>query len=756
MKRSQYILFFAILISLASISFTQIGFAQTDTRISATWQVEKYDITATLPANDADRDLSAIAILTLKNISASGAATATLRINSAAEILSGKVNGTTADFTKGQEKIGTGTLQRAVFRMPSVAPGGTVTIEVNYKLPVKDNSGIAAISSNTSQFLPLSFWYPTPNSWFFVRGADYGPMRLKIVDPAGRTTIASGTESGGIFEQKFHGQPFFITGSFEKIDSNGVSVYIPSGSNELAKKRAGEMAAFANEAKTFMAGYFGSAPDLPIKIVAARRGAGFAGCGTILIDDGVFRRTKLDSQNAMVVAEAVAKMWIGCKINVTGDGYGTIREGLTRYVATLFIENKYGKEVADAERVRQRTAYAAVALNDAPLTVISPLDSYYYTVASNKGAMVWRIVEKWFGKDKFTQMINAASADGILELSEIRAAMPERKETLTNLIDEVTDTNLMVGLPQTVGGETKVALRNTGKFETAFDVAARLANGKVMIANVVVKPTSFSEVIFKTNEKIVRVEADPEKLYPQTNYSDDVAPKEYSESDPVLAVKRLFDKQDLAAAEKTANSILTETPNLDDVRILLARTLLAENKTVEAEKQFKAALDDPLPTPRTIAWGNVGLADIASKAGRAAEAREFAMAAIAADADFGASLAARNIRNKLADAPVPSEEIKAYFAKFDAAARSNRKADLDALVMSGEVVKFASGISGQTTEWKTTVVHTYLIDPVTMIAETDLSIKLLNRNNETGPAVYRLTKTSSGWKLSSVDSFEVR
>ncbi len=730
-------------------------FAQ-DNRISATWQVEKYDITATLPANDADRNLSAVAVLTLKNVSASGATTATLRINSAAEILSGKVNGSTADFTKGQEKIGSGTLQRAVFRMPSVPSGGTVTIEVNYKLPVKDNSGISAISSNTSQFLPLSFWYPTPNSWFFVRGADYGPMRLKVFDPSGRTTIAPGTESAGVFDQKFYGQPFFITGNFEKVDSNGVSVYTVSGSSTLAKKRAEEMAAFANEAKTFMTGYFGTAPDLPIKLVAARRGAGFAGCGTISVDDGAFRRAKADSQTGMVIAESIAKMWIGCSTMVTGDGYGTIREGLTRYVATQFIESKYGKEVADAERMRQRTAYAAVALNDAPLILISPLDSYYYTVASNKGAMLWRLIEKWNGKDKMVQMLKEASADGVLELSEIRAAIPERKDDLANLIDQVTDTNLMVGLPQTTGGETKVALRNTGKVEAAFDVAARLASGKVMIANVVLKPTSFGDVTFKTAEKIIRVEADPEKLYPQTNYSDDVAPKGYNESDPVLAVKRLFDKQEFANSEKTANSILTETPHFDDVRILLARTLLAENKTAEAEKQFKIALDEPLPTPRTIAWANVGLAEIASKAGRASEAREYATAAITADAEFGASLAARKIRDKLADALVPSEEIKAYFAKFDAAAQANRKAELDALVMPGEVVKFANGISGQTTEWKTTVLHTYLIDPATMVAEVELSVKLLNRNNESGPAVYRLTKTSSGWKLSAVDSFEVR
>lgn len=735
--------------------FAASAFAQ-DNRISATWQVERYDITATLPANDTDRAMNVQAVLTMKNVSSSAARTATLRISPSAEVTSGKVNGAAADFTKGQEKIGTGTLQRIVFRLPSVAPGASATVEADYKLTVTDNSGLNAISALTTQFLPLSFWYPTPNSWFFVRGADYAPMKIKVIDPAGRTTISAGAETAGSFDSKYHTQPFFITGNFERTDANGVSVYLPPGSDAEAKKRAGELAAFANEARSYMTNYFGAAPDVPLRIVAARRGAGFAGCGTIFVDDGVFRRGKIDSQTAMVIGEAIAKMWIGCKTNVTGDGYGTIREGLARYAATEFLESKYGKDVADAERVRQRTAYAAVALNDAPLTFISPLDGYYYTVASNKGSMVWRLIEKWLGHEKFIQMLNEASADGVLDLAEIRAAIPERKEMLANLLDEVTDTNLMIGLPQTTGGETKVALRNTGKFETSFDVSARLAGGKEMIANVVLKPTSFGEVSFKTTEKVVRVEADPDKLYPQTNYSDDIAPKEFSESDPILAVKRPYDKQDFADAEKIANAILAETPHFDDVRILLARALSAQNKTTEAEKQFRAALDEPLPTARTIAWGNVGLAQIAAKAGRSAEARELAQKAILADAEYGASFAARAVRDKLPDALAPSDEIKSFFTRFDAAAKSNRKAELDALFMPGESVKFANGISGQTTEWITTVRHTYLLDPVTMVAEVDLSIKLLNRNNESGPAVFRLTKSPSGWKMSSVDSFEVR
>ena len=78
------------------------------------------------------------------------------------------------------------------------------------------------------------------------------------------------------------------------------------------------------------------------------------------------------------------------------------------------------------------------------------------------------------------------------------------------------------------------------------------------------------------------------------------------------------------------------------------------------------------------------------------------------------------------------------------------------MVVPGEVSRFASGISGQTVEWKTQVVHTDQVDANTVLAETALNIKLLNRDPESGTAVFRLVKSGGGWKLANVDIFEVR
>ena len=744
----------ALLLSFGSHS----GFAQAgdDTRVSATWLVQKYDIAATLPAGDADRNMTAKAKLDVKNVSSRPAGTLTLRISTAAEVSAVSVNGAGNEFTKGEEKTGTGSLQRILVRMPSVAPGGTVSLSVDYKLNVKDNSGLAAISSSGSQLLPLSYWYPTPNSWFFARGADYAPVRLQVNGAAGKTIVASGQESAGAFDSKLSIQPFFLAGDWDRIEgTGGIAVYAPKGSSAEGRSRSAELSAIASEARTFISGLLGAAPDAPIRLVAVKRGAGFSSGGTILFDDAVLRRAKVDSQTALGIAEGVVKTWLGGSVNVSGDGNGAIREGLARYLATQFLESKYGKDVADVERLRQRVAYAAVVQRDAPISTVSPLDDYYFSVVANKGAMIWRLLAIKTGQGEFASRLKAALQDGSASLSEIRTAFPEQKEFMDYAFDQVTDMNLQAGLPQQGQGEWKVALRNAGSVDVTVEVEAVLENGQRMRAPATVRSKDFGEVIFRTPTRIRRVEIDREKLYPQTDLSDDIAPRELTESDPLLAVKRPFDRQEFANAEKTARLVLADFPHFDDVRILLARSLLALGRVADAEREFRAVLDEKLPSARSMGWALVGLSDVAARAGQNDQAAKLAVEALRADAEYGASLAARVIRNRVGGkATEPS--VAAFFDQWDKAAAANQKAQLDALVLPGEATRFSSGVAGQTAQWKTEIVHVEMIDPNTALVEVNLAIKLLNRDPESGMAVFRLQRAGGGWKLASVDVFEVR
>lgn len=747
--------------SYLSIAFilllTATGFGQDANRTTAaTWKVQKYDLNVTLP-QDNTRTISVTATLDVKNVSGKPAGTLTLRMSPQAEISSVKINNAVADFSKGEEKISSASsLQRLGLRFASIAPDTTVNTVVEYKIKLKDNTALSAIAPSGAQFLPLSFWYPTPNSWFFTRGADMAPVRIRVAAANGMTVVAPGTETGGAFDEKLVGQPFFVTGNWDITNLNGIAAYLPKGNSAEGAKRASELAALMSEAKAFVAGMLGPLPDVPLKIVAGRRGAGFSGGGLVFVDEAVFRRSKVDSQTAMNIAEAVAKLALGDAVAINGDGYGVIGEGLSRYVATQFIESKYGKDVADIERLRQRTAYTAVSKRDAPLSTVSPLDDFYYAEVANKGAMVWRILSKRLGSTEFLNTIKANMKDGELNLAELRAAFSPQKDLLDYLLDQNTDMNLMAGRPQPNGGETKAALRNTGAVDVTVDVAATAENGTKIVAPATVKATSISEVSFVSPLKIVRIEIDADKLYPQTDYSDDFAPHESSDSDPLLATKRLFDKQDFAGAETAARAVIREIPRFDDLRVLLGRSLLAQNKNAEAEKEFKAVLDEKLPTSRSIAWANVGLAEVAGRSNQTDAAIRFAEAAIVTDGEYGASLAARNLRNKLGANTAVDPSVKAFFADFDKAAASNRKADVDALVMSGEVTKFAGGVSGSTEQWQTQVRQIDRLDANTVLVEATMAIKLLTHPEETGMAVFRLTRSGAGWKLIAVDMFEVR
>lgn len=748
--------FFQSAIIFTFLFFTFTVFAQDDSRASITWQVQKYDITASLPPTETDRNLTVKVVLSLKNVSSSSASTLSLRINSSAEISAVSVNGTMTDFSKREEKINANSsFQKIVIRVPSTQPNQNLSATLDYKLNVKENSGLNALSPVGSQFLPLAFWYPTPNSWYFARGADFAPFSLKANSANGLSVLSSGVESANAFEQKLNGQPFFIAGNWDKVDVTGVSVYVPKGANAEAQKRANELANLVSEAKTFTANLLGTVADVPIRIVAVKRGAGFSSGGTIFVDESTFRRQKIDSTTAMTIADSVVKIWLGNVVNVNGDAYGVIREGLSRYIATQFLESKYGKDVADIERLRQRTAYAAISKRDAPLNIVSPLDDFYYPEVANKGAMVWRLLAKKVGQDAFFNILRANMKDGNLQLSKLRSAFSANKDFLDYAFDQVTDTNLLVGLPQTNGAETKVALRNTGVIEATVNVVATASNGEKLITQATIAAKSYGEVSFKTPNKIVRTEIDGDKLYPQTDYSDDVAPREFDESDLLLAVKRAFDKQEFGNAEKFARTVLQSAPRFDDVRILLARALLAQGKITDADKEFRAVLDEKLPTARSLAWANEGLGEVALKTAQNAQAAKSFEEAIKADAEYGATLAARAGRNKANATTAIDESIKAFFAQFDKAAISGRKADVDALIVTGEIPRFSGGVAGAQ-EWQTKVLQVDKTDLNNALVEVNLNIKLLNKNAESGTVVFRLARVGNDWKLSGVEIFEVR
>jgi len=740
--------------------------AQTPT--SVIWQVNSFDIAANVQQNE--RALNAVATINATNVGSGPGRTLTLRFSSKASVKSVTVNGAAGTFRTGSETKGE--LQRVEISLPaSVAPSGNVTAAVTYVLPVESNTGPIAISPIASHFLPLSSWYPAPNTVYSVRGADTAPFRLSVNIP---NVISSGTEkpgpSGTAFEQTLNGQPFFVQGDWDKAegagDAKGIVVLIEKGVGVEERKRADALIAFTAAARAFYAAALGPAPDVPVRLVSVRRGAGFSDSGTVLIDADSLRLPKIDAETALAVSEAVARLWIGGQAQVRGEGGGVLRDALVRFLATEFLEKQFGPDAIKSELYRQRIAYATVAQRDGPLARMTPLDSTYFNSVPNRGAMFWRLVERRLGRDVLLEVLRSAvqgaKANG-LTLAAVREALVARggealKAILDQQLDVVIDTDLMIGVPQQRGAEWVSALRNFGSIDVNVTVAATTDRGEQVLAQATIPAKNFGQAVFKTSAKVVRVEVDPEKLYPQLDYGNDAVPHTKDLLPALNEAQSQLGTQDFAKAEATARAMLATAPRFQEAQTILARALLGQNRIDEAEKLFRAALDEPLPFTATLAWSNIGLGEIAMKRNQPAEAAKRFNDAVIASRDYPSSLAARagRIRAEAAanNAPPIDENARNLITQLSQAVVSNKRAELESRIVSGELVRFINASIG-TEAWETKVLRTEQLNANLIAADVQIRASKLGTVGS-GTAVLMLARTPSGWKLSGIELFEVR
>jgi hypothetical protein len=735
------------------------------------WQVTSFDVSVNAAGASGDaRAIAVRATISARNVGGAAGRTLTLRLNPAAKIESATVGGQPANITPGRDAAAQ--LQTAQIALPAPVPvGGALTATLDYRLPVMENTGYATLSPLGSQFLPLSQWYPSPNSTIAPRGADYAPVRLQVTGlPAGEVVVSSGKASGANFEQPLNAQPFFITGRWDVVEGSGeargVTAMLRQGATPEERKNAEALVALAGAARAFYATMLGPAPDVPVRLVGVRRGAGFELGGTLLLNNAAFTRGKLDSVTATQVADAVARLWVGGASGIEGEGAGALREGLTRYFAALFLEKQFGKAAADAEWMRMALIYAPVAARDAPLSKMTPSFDTYFNATTNKAALVWRILSNTVGREAFLGALRgqlAPSGSQPLTLAGVRARLAQAggdrvSVLMSSLFDLPTDTDLFVGLPVEQGGAWVSNLRNTGSFDVEVVVQALTDRGERLTTTARIPAKDFGQAQFKTASKIVRVEVDPEKLYPQTNFANDVVPQGPGLVEAVEQARIQLGQQP-ARAESLAREVLTRAPTSEEARIVLARALLEQNRLDDAEREFNAALASPLPVPATLAWADIGLGEIALKRNRPADAVKRFDAAARAEAEYSSTLTARAARIRAeaaAGAPAVDEQIKAAVANLDTVIRTGRKAEIEALIVGGELSGFSKGLSGIPPEqWQTRVLRTEQLDPNRVAADVQLSTRVTGRSME-GPAVYVFARTPGGWKLAEIPIFEVR
>jgi tetratricopeptide (TPR) repeat protein len=264
---------------------------------------------------------------------------------------------------------------------------------------------------------------------------------------------------------------------------------------------------------------------------------------------------------------------------------------------------------------------------------------------------------------------------------------------------------------------------------------------------------------FKTNAPLSFVEVDPERLYPQVDFTRDVAPWLESSVEETITQARAALAQQPTRSEHLARDVLTRFPLMQEARVMLGRALLEQQKLPEAEREFRAALDLALPAPTTLAWANIGLGEIAARRGQQQEAARRFDEAVRADAEYASTLYARAARiraESAAGSPPVDEATRAAVAALDAAILSGKKAQLDAVILAGELSEFSKGIVGSQPElWQSKVLRTETHGASRVAADVEIKARTLGEDRQ-GTAVLVFARTPAGLKLADVQLFEVR
>jgi len=161
-----------------------------------------------------------------------------------------------------------------------------------------------------------------------------------------------------------------------------------------------------------------------------------------------------------------------------------------------------------------------------------------------------------------------------------------------------------------------------------------------------------------------------------------------------------------------------------------------------------------------LAWSSIGLGEVALRRGQAAEAARNFNDAVRADAEYASTLTARaaRIRAEAAAnaAPAIDESAKTFVTQLDTAIRSGRQAEIAPMVVQGELTGFIRGAVGTQPEaWVSRILRAEQLDSSRLALDVTINSKQLGVEHA-GTAVFILARVGAGWKLNSIDFFEVR
>lgn len=767
------------------------------------FEVLRYDVTASLqPAANA---VEVKATLSLVNQTTQGlsATELILRINKDARVTTLLLNGATAEFSQKDDPRLTGVSTLSTQLTRSIPPNGKLEAVVQYTLTVKESNQYSAITPGDCLLLPESYWVPVVHTPFTIHGADTAPYTLTVTLAGDGEVLSEGERKGDgktmTFTQTLNSQPWLMVGPLGKPVTRSIT---PAGSSPITIAVISQVGSAGTEGQiqrvldemekivSFYVQTLGSAPATQFVVASNFRETTYISPGTILVGNAVFRRDTVEAETIEFLSRAVARTWIGGKNRLRGRGLGIVQDALPSFLSGLYVETRFGADAGRQFWARRVRSYAPLALarTDAMLLAQVPLDSDYFTSILNKGALVFRLIDWQFGKNTVltaAKTLLSANSPDPLTVEALRATLigPDKtanqplQRFLKQWWDEIVEPDLIIGLPKKneTGTAWTCAIRNLGTGDVKVPVVAQTDKGAILTVIATLPSKGLGSVEFQTADEVVRVEIDPEKLYPQTKYeldpnssqfnNDSRPPRPYAFS-LFLEANQLFEQKEFQKAEARLQQIVAQEPDYTSAQMLLARTELALGKTDAAQATLQKALAVKPMALYVTGWSAVVQGELAMIRKDYKAAVEAYRRADAANAELACTLAARKglleSETQLQQISAPDDSVKAYFSQLEKAVQSKTAATIEALVIKPELPKFVKGlVLTKPDVWKTELLRASQLDIQHIAVDVNLEALTTDlitgeKKDQKGSAVFILRKTQNGWVLARIDLFTVK
>ena len=773
-------------------------------------EVDRYNISVRI-----DPQMTAIDVragLAISNLSQAPKPKLFFRLNKFAKVSSATVDGTAAEVEATEDRRLPTLNQITVTPRNSLPGGGKANIEINYRLEALDSTPLLSVYPGEILAAPESVWIPMPSTMFTLYGATTAPFSLSVSMPAGASGYKVGS-SGSLkkdasgqtftFEEKANSIPFFIAGAYDEpfVSEQGpvrIEVFTQPGINTVGAAQEGvsQSRRLAEEARRVIEFYSKALWPAPqgetFRIISSARSGNVTVPGAVVLNEKVFRQDLLDAGAIELVADAVARMWIEQKAKLRGrearstSGQPTqaavkprsvalIRDSLPRYIASLYFEERFGKEAAKSLYSRFRWSYTPIAKSarDGELGLQTLVLPSYSAAVFSKGPLVLRLLAETMGRDKLISAIRPLlTGSGYVTNEDLRQALATAggetaAKAFEQWVDSIIEPDLVVGapLPGDSPGTQKVNVRNLGTGDVLTSIVGTTASGKQITGSVVIPSENLTTTTLKTDEKIVSIEVDPEKLVIQTNYDNDfiqVDQRQRRFSSQTLFNESIvaFNKGDHAVAETKLREAVRVDPDNARLHGWLSRVLAAQNRNDDAIASANAALKIEPRVSSALAWAHITLGQIALAKNQGAEAVGHLRRAVIEADEAPAQFASRDLLIKAEraanSARQPDDSLRSYFNQLDSAIRQPASERLFALITRSNLKRFVQGLTvAPPSAWSTEILRVDQIDANRVSVDVALRVKADGRD-QSGTALYGLRRSGSGWMLEEVSLFDVK